>query len=73
MTGRIDRAGRSASLRSLKLVHLLTLALGGVAAASAIAELNWIAAAAAILVVSLQIHSLEIIRTTLIADGEKRP
>jgi hypothetical protein len=67
------RPGRQLALRGLKIAHILAAILGGVASAAAIAENKWIAAAAAILVVILQIHSLEILRTTLLTDGEKRP
>ena len=67
-----DRSRQSA-LRGLRLAHILAAILGGVATAAAIIEIKAIAAAAAILVIVLQIHSLEILRTTLLADGEKRP
>ena len=63
---------RQSALRGLRLAHVLAAILGGIATAAAIAEIKWIAAAAAILVIILQIHSLEILRTTLLADGQTR-
>lgn len=67
------RPNRQASLRGLQRAHVLAAVLGGVAALAAIAGFRPIAAAAALIVTILQLHSLEVLRSTLIADGEKRP